>query len=147
MNSNRRCIHSGTLSAYMDGELSDAEGRRLALHIENCGLCRETLDDMRRLSRHLQTLPAATLGFDLTPILEQRLAIGKENTSAPRRWGALPLSFAASLTAAFGILLGSVLADAPARAGDPPPAMALFDAIPPGGLCIGLDTCYRKEKI
>ncbi len=47
-----------------------------------------------------------------------------------RRWGVLP-------TIAFGILLGSILANAPTRANTAPPAMALFDPIPPGGLCIG----------
>lgn len=147
MNSNWQCIKCTGLSAYIDGELSSMEMSELESHLQGCEVCREMLDEMWNLRSALRAMPAATLGFDLTPILQQRLAAGQERAHRPRRWGVLPLSFAASLTVAFGILLGSVLANAPPRASSPPPAMALFDAIPPGGLCIGLDTCYRKEKI
>jgi anti-sigma factor RsiW len=147
MNSSRHCIKSAALSPYIDGELSEIGIGEIELHLEMCNLCQEVLDDLLRLRRDLRTMPLATIGFDLTPILEGRLAADEQPSRAAPRWGVLPLSFAASLMVAFGILLGSILADAPTRVNSTPPAMALFDPIPPGGLCIGLDSCYPKEKI
>ncbi len=145
MNSNRHCIKSTALSAYIDGELSDIETGELRSHLATCDLCQEMLEDSRYLRRDLRAIPCATVGFDLAPILQGKLAAHQQHVA--RRWGALPLSFAASLTVALGILLGSILANAPTRANTAPPAMALFDPIPPGGLCVGLDSCYPKEKI
>ncbi len=147
MSSNRHCIKSTALSAYIDDELSGIEKGELESHLETCGLCQQMLDDLQHLRRNLRAMPPATVGFDLTPILQRKLAADKQQSRTTRRWGVLPLSFAAALTVAFGILLGGVLANAPTRPSDMPQAMALFDPIPPGGLCIGLDSCYRKEKI
>jgi anti-sigma factor RsiW len=147
MNSNRHCIKSTALSAYIDGELSDIETGELELHLETCDLCQSMLGDLQHLQRNLRAMSPAAVGFDLTAILQRKLAAGEKRSRLAPRWGVLPLSFAAALTVTFGILLGSVLANAPAWGNNAPQAMALFDPIPPGGLCIGLDSCYRKEKI
>lgn len=147
MNSNRRCIESTTLSAYIDGELSDVEKGEFERHMEACEPCREMAGKLQHLRKDLKAMRPVAIGFDLTPVLQGKLATGKKRSRMAPPWGPLPLSFAATLTITIGILLGTVLADAPGRANKVPSAMALFDPIPPGGLCVAFDSCYPEKKI
>jgi anti-sigma factor RsiW len=39
------------LSAFLDGELTQAESQRVRIHLEDCPECRNELEEMRRLQR------------------------------------------------------------------------------------------------
>ena len=41
----------GMLSAFLDGELTQAESQRVSLHLEDCPGCREALEEMRKIQR------------------------------------------------------------------------------------------------
>ena len=38
------------ISGYLDGELTQADRQRVRLHIESCGECKSTADELRQLS-------------------------------------------------------------------------------------------------
>lgn len=147
MNSTRYCINSVALSAYVDGELSDEETMVLERHIENCKPCQEMLRKLRCLRTNLQAMPIGAIGFDLTPVLQERRAARHKRSRMAPSWAVLPLSFAATITITVGILLGTFLSPTPAYSTTMPPAMALFDPIPPGGVCSGFESCYPNGRI
>ena len=59
------CEKSSQVQAMYDRELSDEKCRELAVHLRECGECRELLEDLGRISRFMSTaefalMPAAT---------------------------------------------------------------------------------------
>lgn len=70
------------LSAYLDGELTQADSQRVRIHLEDCAACRRELDELGRV-REL----AADLRF-LEPPEEKMDEMEKRVTvRAPRRLG------------------------------------------------------------
>lgn len=130
------CPNQTDLSAYFDGEASPTERERIERHAAQCTRCGAALQDWRVVAAALRT--DARLPADLAPALWRRLHPAPAPRPARWRWSLLPLSFAATATVAAGLLLGTALVHALAPA---PPAgsatMALFDPVPPGGICIG----------
>ena len=41
----------GMLSAYLDNELTQADGQQVRVHLEDCEHCRETVRQLRELQR------------------------------------------------------------------------------------------------
>jgi anti-sigma factor RsiW len=76
------------LSAYLDEEL-DAVGRaHVEAHLATCAMCRQALDDLRRLVRRAGTLDDRAPDRDLWPAIAERIT--SESTAdviplAPRR--------------------------------------------------------------
>jgi len=44
------------LSAYLDGELTQQDGQKVAVHLEDCPACREVYEDFRRLRADIKRL-------------------------------------------------------------------------------------------
>lgn len=134
------------LSAYLDAELAAATRCRVENHLAACPRCTARLADFAALSADFARLPRESLGCDLAGVIDGRLA--EEARPRPRvhvsGWrGLLPLGLGAAASVALGIAMGAVLfgggAALPRMA-----AMSVFDPIPPGGLCPGLDACYAR---
>ena len=68
------------LSAYLDGELTQAESQPIRLHLEDCKSCRETVESMRTLREAALTTPFRT--FDD----EQWNERPRGPLSGPARW-------------------------------------------------------------
>jgi anti-sigma factor RsiW len=141
------------LSAYVDGELSINECRKLEAHLTGCAVCRESLEGLLELKQAFQSLPSMTIGFDLTPLIQGRSEHSKPDN---RLWFSIrkiyygwTVPFAAVCTLLMGVFLGSTLVNNMGSAATVPrsPVMAMFDVIPPGGLCIGIKSCYSQEKL
>jgi len=164
-----------SLSAWLDGELPAAEGFAQAAHLAACPACAACLDELQALATDLRALPQESLGCDLADVIASRLAArvpasgtaanassAGSTASAPSRfltklrklfparhtaagWWPLGAGAGAAASLALGVALGSALL---AGDGAPPPRvapLAVFDALPPGSLCIGLESCYFKE--
>lgn len=132
-----------TLSAYLDGELDHHAEQRVAAHLVACPLCAARFAELQALSADFKALPMASLGFDLAGVIEGRLAAARPE----RRWfSQWPLAIGAAASIAAGVFMGSALVAG--RAAEVPRMAALhvFDIMPPGSLCIGLESCYRKES-
>lgn len=147
------CSRNADLSAYVDGELSNGERRRIEAHLASCGVCQGSLQDLRELKQAFQSLPLVAVGFDLTPLIQVRLAhIKPENRLwlAIRKIGAIwPVPIAAACTLLMGILLGSIFVNKLDSAIAVPGSrdMAIFDVMPPGGLCVGMKSCHSQVEL
>jgi anti-sigma factor RsiW len=142
--------HAGddALSAYLDAELASAERRRVADHLAACPRCAARLADFAALSADFARLPRESLGCDLAGVVAGRLAAAappRQRTPAPGWRGLLPLGLGAAASVALGIAMGAVLFGGGGAALPRVTAMSVFDAIPPGGLCLGLDACYARN--
>lgn len=143
------CKRSEDLSAYLDGELDQKTRLNLEMHLGNCFACKEMLQDLRCLHGYFQGLPHQEVGFDLTPVVLAGLGRKAPSTTRGPRfswWQLLPVSFTAVATLSLGVFLGTSLIGKP-DAAVTTPTLALFDPIPPGGICVGFAGCYPKEKI
>lgn len=144
------CRRSEDLSAYLDGELDEKTRLNLEMHLGGCFACKEMLQDLRCLHGYFEGLPHQEVGFDLAPVVLAEL--GGRRASPTRRWPRfnwwqlLPVSFTAAATISLGVFLGTSLTS-PHNAEPVAPTLAMFDPIPPGGLCIGFAECFPKEKI
>jgi anti-sigma factor RsiW len=138
------------LSAYLDGEL-DAGGRlRVAAHLATCPGCAARLAELQALSAGFRALPEEKLGFDLAGVIEGRLAHAPRPTAARGRrdwWAGLPVAVGAAASIAAGVFMGSTLVAGGAATAPRMAAMRVFDTMPPGNLCIGLESCYAKGSI
>lgn len=147
-----RCPRTEQLSALVDGELAAGTRDEVAAHAASCPLCGAMLADLGELRIALKPLARARAGIDLAPLIEKRLSAGP----APRRgarerrvrfgWQTLPSGLAAAGALAAGIYLGALLSAGAGVAAMRPAAMAMFDAVPPGGLCVGVSSCYPLGK-
>jgi len=55
-----RCDQERLLSGLLDGELSEAEERRVRAHLQQCARCREVLDQLKVVQRGLAAVPLPT---------------------------------------------------------------------------------------
>lgn len=137
------------LSAYLDGELDAAETRSVAAHLAICPDCSARLTDLQALSAGFRALPAESLGFDLAGVIEGRLAAAPRRATVRGRGWQLgwPLAVGAAASIAAGVFMGSALVAGGAATAPRVAALSVFDTMPPGNLCIGLDSCYVKGSI
>jgi len=145
------CPRIEALSARLDDALTDRESNELEAHLRACPVCGEALSAMRTLQVAMRTLPEPSLGVDLAGVIEGRIQAMPSARTRPRRRRIAPLlpllpaglGLAASLglgiALGFGLTTGGGMAARSQIA-----AMAVFDPIAPGGVCIGFDACYRK---
>jgi anti-sigma factor RsiW len=72
------------LSAFLDGELTQADGQRVRLHLEDCAECREALAEMQRIQSLTRTMTFPVPRDEILDGLERRLSV-----QAPQRagWG------------------------------------------------------------
>lgn len=145
------CPRTEQLSALIDGELASGAQEQATSHAAACPLCGAMLRDLTDLHVALRPLAAARVGFDLAPLVEQRLAAGgrrQQRGRAPRRWQGwrlVPSGLAAAGVLTAGVYLGALLAGGAGVAAARPAAMAVFDPVPPGGICVGLQSCYQQR--
>lgn len=135
------------LSAYHDAELPAPSRLRIAAHIAACPLCTKRLADFAALSADFAQLPKESLGFDLASVIAGQLpapARSYRQTAGPGWLGLLPAGIGATVSIALGIAMGGVLFGGGAALPRETSAMSVFDSIPPGGLCLGLDSCYAE---
>lgn len=145
------CPRTEQLSALIDGELAPGAQELITSHAAACPLCGAMLRDLTDLHAALRPFAAARIGFDLAPLVEQRLAIGgrlQQRGREPRRWQGwrlVPSGLAAAGMLTAGVYLGALLAGGAGVAAARPVAMAVFDPVPPGGICVGLQSCYAQR--
>ena len=138
------------LSAYLDGELDAGARRRVAAHLATCPACTAYLARLEALSSGLRALPEETLGFDLAGLIEGRLAVAPRRPAARSRrdWQlGWPIAVGAAASIAVGAFMGSTLVAGGAATAPRVAALSVFDSMPPGNLCIGLDSCYLKGSL
>jgi anti-sigma factor RsiW len=138
------------LSAYLDGELDAAAQQRVTTHLATCQRCAAGLARLQALSAEFRALPDESLGFDLAGVIEGRL------TGTPRRpaesrgrdwWLHLPVAVGAAASIVAGAFMGSALVTGGAATVPRMTAMRVFDTMPPGNLCIGIESCYLKGSL
>lgn len=132
------------LSAYLDAELDSAAHHSVAAHLAACPRCAARLADFAALSADFARLPQQSLGCDLAGVIAGRLAAAAPppRRAPARGWrGLLPLGVGAAASVALGVAMGAALFGGGAAL-PRVTAMSVFDPIPPGGLCPGLDSCY-----
>lgn len=139
-----------SLSAYLDGELDAAARRAMDAHLAACPACAARLAELQVLAEDFGRLAQDSLGFDLAGVIAGRLdALPKPRPDKPRRqaarwWGLLPASLGAAASLAIGVGMGSALIGGSSAAMPRVAAMSVFDTLPPGGLCLGPESCYSK---
>lgn len=145
---NETCPRVEALSARLDDVLSDRERERVDAHMRDCPVCGEAFARMRALHGALRELPDTRLGVDLSGVVEGRIAglpVGRRGADRRGFAPGLPIGVALAASLALGLALGLALTAGGGVAGIPRvAAMAVFDPIAPGGVCIGLDACYRS---
>ncbi|MDP1735727.1 MAG: zf-HC2 domain-containing protein [Sulfuritalea sp.] len=138
------------LSAYLDREL-DADGRqRVAAHLAACPVCAARFAELQALSAGFRALPVEALGFDLAGVVEGRLAAAPRAPAARQRrdwWAGLPVAMGAAASIAAGVFMGSALVTGGVATAPRMAALRVFDTMPPGNLCIGLESCYAKGNV
>lgn len=141
------CPRSAALSAYIDEEMNEADRFALDAHLRACPVCGHELSELLQLRHAFHRLPEEKLSFDLGGVIEGRLAAERapRTTQRPRPspWMWLPASAGGAAALLLGIYLGSTLL----TAGAVTPrvaAMAVFDPVPPGNLCVASPSCYTK---
>ena len=68
---------SDRLSEYLDGELGAEERREMEAHLAECGSCRRTLEDLRRVVRRVASLEDRPPTADLWRDIANRIASGR----------------------------------------------------------------------
>ncbi|MFA6002692.1 MAG: zf-HC2 domain-containing protein [Elusimicrobiota bacterium] len=107
------------ISAYLDGELSDAESAAVSGHVSSCPSCRAQFQSLRAAKARLAHAPRRALPPALVGQLERRLARPTWGSLLERLWPPLRVlvpagAFAAAAAAAW--FWGSLRAAAPDHA-------------------------------
>ncbi|MDP2241960.1 MAG: zf-HC2 domain-containing protein [Burkholderiales bacterium] len=145
------CPRTEQLAALIDDELAPDAREQVTSHAAACPLCGAMLRDLAGLHAALQPFTAARVGFDLAPLVEQRLAASGQRQQRGREprwwqgWRLAPSGLTAAGMLTVGVYLGALLAGGAGVAVARPAAMAVFDPIPPGGICVGLQSCYPQR--
>lgn len=115
------------LSAYLDGEVGEAERGAITSHLKACVACRAELAAFSRLGDLLRAAPAETLGEDLSATVLAQVApvessVGLRWLWAHRRSAVAAAGIGLVLAGTFGLLLWRTGPSerVPAMAGRPP---------------------------
>ena len=146
------CPRTAQLSALIDDELPVRPRQEIERHAAACPLCGAMLRELTELRVALQPLRETRPGIDIAPLIGPRLAPrarrSRAQTGTPwwRGWQLLPPGLAAAGVLAAGVYLGALVAGGATVAATPLTTMAVFDPIPPGGICVGFQSCYSRGK-
>lgn len=138
------------LSAYLDGELDANARQHVVDHLAACPRCAASLARLQGLAADFRALPEASLGVDLAGVIEGRLATAPRRPSESRGrdwWLHLPVAIGAAASIAAGVFMGSALVTGGGATAPRVTAMRVFDPMPPGNLCVGLESCYVKGSL
>lgn len=147
----KHCPNTSELSAYVDGELSETSRQRVNDHLAQCFHCAAALRELRHFRAMFAPLRERQVGFDLAPLIRARLSVSAEET--PVRWlgwcipDLMPFSLTIAATMVAGIFIGVQLTVPGAVPSLETETMAMFDPVPPGGICVGHASCYNKGKL
>src|SRR5207244_9165035 len=89
------------LSEYLDGDLTAGERTALEAHLAACGVCRVTLDELRRVVARAQALDDRPPAADLWPGIAEHIGVVSLAARRARR----RLSFTVSQLAAAAVVL------------------------------------------
>jgi anti-sigma factor RsiW len=146
------CPRTEQLSALVDEELPARPREEIESHAAICPVCGAMLRELTELKLALRPLGDARPGIDLVPLISPQLAPrvrprpAKSGKPWWHVWQLLPSGLAAAGTLTAGVYLGALLAGGAVASATPLSAMAVFDPIPPGGICVGLRSCYSSGK-
>ena len=99
------------LDAWLDGELSDAEGKQLAAHVADCPDCRQVLAAGRQIVAALDRLPARPAPAGFSRRTRRAFRAGIERPGISEWWQGLTMAMRSALCGAAlaGLLCGAVL--------------------------------------
>ncbi len=146
------CPRTEQLSALIDDELPARPREEIESHAVACPLCGPMLRELTELRLAMRPLAEAPPGIDLVPLIEPRLALRARRARAePARpwwhvWPLLPSGLAAAGVLTAGVYLGALLAGGATVSATRLTTMAVFDPVPPGGICVGFQSCYSRGK-
>jgi len=141
------CPRIEALSLLIDDEISGSARRDIEAHAASCPICGATLRDFGELRGTLGALGRTSAGIDIAALIDERLPPRPAPAARPARrrrgwrWQLAPAGLAAAGVLATGAYLGMVLGGGGAVTVARTPAVAVFDAVPPGGLCVA-PVCY-----
>lgn len=145
------CPRIEAISTYLDAQLDPGDSARLEAHVASCADCHALLEAMRGLRADFRSLPEARAGFDMAEVIRGRIAALPPSTAAVRtpssrrrwlRW--FPAGIGAAVSLSLGLTIGlgmtaPVVTVAPIAA-----TLEVFAPIAPGGLCVGMRSCWRS---
>jgi anti-sigma factor RsiW len=102
------CVEEKKLSAYVDGELPEAEIAAIREHLAGCAVCREELSRLEFVSAALESLEGAEPDPYFAPRLKRAAAEGRKR-GWPGRVLVPAAAAAAALSLAAGVFLGQAL--------------------------------------
>lgn len=123
------------LSGYIDGELTQQDRQRIALHLDQCEQCSQNLQDLQDLRRRIGDSRLSVIGED-----KWRETMEDSTVQISRNIGWL--LFIAGLLAAFGVGLAAFIADSGMSVGEKLIVFAIY-----GGLAILLFSVLRQRLI
>lgn len=140
------------LSAYLDGELGDAERTVLEAHISTCEQCAEALAALRATTTDLRLLAEASPPQQDSWALRSAIARARREQQRGPRWGRVAMASSAS-AAVLALVVGSVVllggnggGDGGQRALGPGSAAdALLESAPTGVGIEVLDTSFDQQ--
>lgn len=121
-----------SISAGLDGELSEAEGDALDAHLANCPACRATQREMEREHRAFRLRPATTVPAPSRDLLAITAAPGQDT-----RWRMALVAVAATVVI---VVAGAVVIAG--RGADALPEVAVSDARASAGRAGGVSAVY-----
>jgi anti-sigma factor RsiW len=143
------CPRVEALSLLIDGEISGSARSEIEAHAASCPICGATLRDFSGLHSDFRRLGDSPAGVDLAALIDARLPPRTPSRGVRRRsgwrWQLAPAGLAAAGVLATGVYLGMLVGGGAAVGAARPPAIAVFDAVPPGGLCAA-PICYGGGK-
>ncbi len=123
---------SELISAYLDGELTAPETRRLLAHLSSCGRCIAEMEDTQRIRAAVRSLPVLDLPSGLVPEIDAEVVPFRRNRGV---W--------VGAAAAVVVVLISVAAlFAPA-----PPSVSAEDLTSRFGARVSLDPAFGPAKV
>lgn len=143
------CPRVEALSLLIDGEISARARHDIETHAASCPICGATLRDFSGLRSAFSALGDSPAGVDIAALIDARLpprAPARPTRQPSRwRWQLAPAGLAAAGVLATGAYLGMLLGGGAAVSAARPPAVAVFDVVPPGGLCAA-PVCYGRGR-
>jgi anti-sigma factor RsiW len=143
------CPRVEALSLVVDNEISGSARDEIEAHAASCPLCGATLREFRELRSALAAFPDAVPGVDIATLIAHRLEPRRQSRPARRRmgwhWQLAPAGLAGAGMLAMGAYLGLLLAAGTTASVARPPAVAVFSAVPPGGLCL-TSACFARGR-